>query len=126
MRSHLILFLVLFTAVSFLIVPEPGLAQPECVEVWFILEGASDPPCGIEPVPNLWAIEVTSSPTSVSAGSCDNQTLDNRHTDVKFFPGGCDGTTYSTCTILATSTLSGRYEIIGQVGTCLKVCELCP
>ncbi len=86
MRPHL-LFLVLLTAVSFLIVPEPGSAQPECVEVWFILEGAGDPPCRLEPEP--WAIEVTT-------------------------------------TIIATSTLSGRYLIIDQVGTCFKVCKLCP
>lgn len=123
MRPHLILFLVLLATISLLIVPWPGRTQPECVEIWFQLDQQVDPPC-VEPSPG-WSILVTSSPTSAS-GTCSGQSISNTYTGVQFFTSCTSSTVERTCTIFATGSLSGKYEILEVSGICFKVCQLCP
>jgi hypothetical protein len=102
--------------------------QPECVNVYLKTDDpVSDPPCddGFSPGSG-WSIHVTSSPSSISAGSCSSFTLDNLYTDVDFFEQTCGVAYKFTCDIVASgSTLSGYYELTDLGGGCLRVCATC-
>lgn len=101
-------------------------AQPECTEVYFIIDDpGQDPPCGITPTTN-WSIHVTTSPTSTSAGTCSGFTLDNRYANVTFYSSTCGSGQTTTCNIIATaSILSGYYQILTVNGSCFRVCQTC-
>jgi hypothetical protein len=127
--TALAVILVSAVAVATAVAPDLAWAQPECTEVWFQLEDPlHDPPCGIEGVSEDWAIRVTTSPSSTSAGSCTAGNLDNRYTSVEFFSDGCElSQPEDTCTIVATeSILSGDYLIQDVEGACFMVCQPCP
>lgn len=75
------------------------------------------------------AIYVLASATTVGFGSCGGQTLTKQYDGVKFYYDDpeCDDSVYNAaCTIFATGTLSGKYEIIDKVGGCCLVCATCP
>ena len=102
-------------------------AQPECVEIYLKIVSVADPPCydGYTVTTN-WSIYVTTSPTSVSAGTCSSFTLDNAYANVAFFDGTCGQNHRFACDIVATgSTLSGYYLLTDLGGGCFRVCGNC-
>jgi len=99
----------------------------ECTEVYFKLHSTSDPLCddGFT-VATLWSIYVTTSPSSVSAGTCSGFTLDNLYANVVFFEGDCGELHRFDCDIVATdNTLSGYYVLNALGGGCFEVCANC-
>jgi hypothetical protein len=100
--------------------------QAECTEVYFQLYGpGQDPPCGFTPDMG-WSIRVTTSPSSVSAGTCSAFTLDNLYADVEFWEESCAIGDHHVCDIVATDDiLSGYYEITDVSGSCFTVCGNC-
>ena len=105
-------------------------AQPECTEVYLrVYDPVGDPPCGSLSQPQSdWSIRVTSSPTSVSGGTCSTFSLNQLYSDVDFYSNtsACGDTYEFTCDIIASaSILSGYYYLADLGGGCFRVCETC-
>jgi hypothetical protein len=101
----------------------------ECTEVYFKLVSVGDPTCddGFT-VTTGWSIYVTTSPSSVSGGTCSGFTLDNAYANVVFFDGegDCGELHQFACDIVATdNTLSGYYILNSLGGGCFEVCANC-
>ena len=103
-----------------------GLCSAECEEVHFQLYDLEhDPACGID-LGAVAAIRVTTSPSSISAGTCSSFALDNYYANVEFFAVACGSMSLGTCAIVATDgSLSGYYPVTAISGLCLTVCANC-
>jgi len=126
MKVMIAAILALALGFSFGVLPAQA---EECTEVYFKLVSAGDPTCddGFT-VASGWSILVTTSPTSVSAGTCSGFTLDNAYANVVFFDGrGFCGVDHAfICDIVATdNTLSGYYLLNSLGGGCFEVCANC-
>jgi hypothetical protein len=127
MRTQIVLVLIAI-AVALGISHGVCWAQPECVNVYFQLyDPLNDPPCDDPNMRVGSTIYVTSSPTSVSLGSCSGNTLVKLYTDVELYEDntGCAEGGSVICDIVASGTLSGYYQINHESGGCFVVCDTC-